>query len=93
MQNAPIGEQLRRRGQHPLGDVGLGADAEQGDACQRVDQLVLVQGAVGRDHIEAAGAQQVFGVGVDVLEQQRTRVCLGHGSLQQWVGGITESKC
>ena len=66
MQNAPIGQQVGRLGEHGRGDVGLGADAEQLDAGQRLDQLGLVERAARpAGPRQPAGAQQVDGVRVD----------------------------
>ncbi len=45
MQKAPIAAQVGRGLEHPRGDLGLGPDAEQLDAVERSDELVLVQGA------------------------------------------------
>ena len=61
-------DQVRRRREGPLGEVRPRADAEQADAGQRLDQLVLAQRALARFHLVAGLGQPGNGVWVDVLQ-------------------------
>ncbi|MNQ64733.1 hypothetical protein D3C85_791680 [compost metagenome] len=83
--------------QHPLADIGLGADAQDVHALDRLDQVVLVQRALhGLDGV-ARLFQPLDGGGVDVLQQQHadavarigpaTRHPLGEQDLVQRSGG------
>ena len=62
--------QVGRIVEHARAHLGLGADAEQVDALQRLDQLVLVHRADAHVDLEAGLAQQRLPQGVHVLEQQ-----------------------
>ncbi|MND93617.1 hypothetical protein D3C80_858090 [compost metagenome] len=83
--------------QHALADIGLGANAQNMDALDRLDQVVLVQRALhGLDGI-ARLLQPLDGGGVDVLQQQHldavarigpaARHALGEQDLVQRGGG------
>ena len=68
-------QQLRRRLENLCGDVGFGPDAEQVDALEAADQLVLVQRPGELLDVVAGGAQHGGAVGMDVFEQERARRC------------------
>ena len=62
-------QQVRRGLEHRRGDGGLGPDAEQVDAVEGGDQLVLVERALDRLDLDAPLGEQPHAVGVDVLQQ------------------------
>ena len=72
MQNAPTASRSGRAGERrPRSPRVLDRMPEQLDAGQRVEQLVLVEGAGGRGSTSTPAASSwAVGVGMDVLEQQ-----------------------
>ena len=54
----------------PLGDLGARSDAQQADAVERVDQLVLAEGTSPVLDLEPALGEHADGLGMDVLQQQ-----------------------
>ena len=72
MQNAPTASRPSALGEHPLGDLGLGPDAEQADPVQRLDELVLAERAGQRLYLIASLRQSSRRVRVNVLQQQGT---------------------
>ena len=58
------------RGEHALGDLGVRPDADHRDALQRLDQLLLAQGAGAGVHADTVALEDVGRRGVDVLEQE-----------------------
>src|SRR6266550_1665345 len=80
-------EQLGRGVQDALRDVRLGADAQQGDRTDPVDQLVLVERAVERLDLEVGGAQHRHGVRMDLFEQKYAYRAVGHAASSHAVTG------
>ena len=66
------GEQVRGVREYPLRDLGLGPDAEELYAVEGGDQLVFVEGAGARGHLDAVGMEDRGGERVEVLKQQGT---------------------
>ncbi len=62
--------EVRCRFQDPRGHGGVGADAEQTDTGQGLDQLVLGQRARAQVHLVAAAAEDLGGRRVDVLQDE-----------------------
>ena len=70
MQKHPIASRSGAPSSTAWRDVGVGADAEQLDARQGLQQLLLGEGAGPQLDLEAAGLEDLDGDRVDVLEQQ-----------------------
>ncbi len=65
--------------EHLLGDLGFGADAQDGNAFYFFAELVFVQSAGIYLHLVAFGLEELQGLGVDVLEQEHADAALGVG--------------
>ena len=72
MQNAPTASRSGGGGEHALGDLGLGPDAEQAEALELLDQLVLAERAGQRLYLVTGFRQSSRRVRVNVLQQQGT---------------------
>ena len=76
-------DQVGGRLQHPRRDVGVGADPEQLHAtCQRLDQLVLGEGAGAQLDLVAARLERLDGDRVDVLEEEDLHAVKGRSDQQ-----------
>ena len=63
----PYRYQLRMGFQHPFGDVGPGADPEELDPIEGIDQFGFAEGTGTRLDLVAAALKRTDGLGMDVF--------------------------